>query len=572
MNIMQSWMSLSLVALLLVLGTTPAAATGSGDWTPPENMSGWQDALEVYRLETGADGTLALVWPIFDLTVPQAALYARVRQPGGSWEPAKNLSGNLASSSIWNPRYWNAKVAPDGTAWVAWTDIDDTQTGDNRRVMVAHRPPGGTWQTEALWGYETEIRSADLAVGPAGDIAVAWVACAADLTTPSQGPCALQVRRRFAGAAAWEPIERLDQSPSSPPDMGIWRAYALVGPGGLTVVVWVEANPANSNEWAVRAARWDSKSATWHVNNDVSNGWFVPLHDEGLAQPVMGEDGTVVVAWTGDYSLVPSPLAGPNALPAHQSATMNSAGTWSLPAPISTLGGNDLGSPWLSLKGGVTVAAWERQDTSGKWAIYANARDAGGTWGSEQQVSPASATYTDATIHDLRQWPGGTAVILWSAYDNSRPADQDSALFWSGRSPSGTWGGAGQGQLGDWAPNLYGSALALAEDGSGAALWATEDSSQPTNQQGTLLAATWPPGGPAWSQPHVIDSGRKLTLIYSGGAVAVPDRSSVAAAWLAGRVGTVINPAIVSSLAIFFSELAPGRQRVYLPLLLRNYR
>ena len=30
---------------------------------PPTNLSDWQDAMEVYRLEVGSDGTQAAFWP-----------------------------------------------------------------------------------------------------------------------------------------------------------------------------------------------------------------------------------------------------------------------------------------------------------------------------------------------------------------------------------------------------------------------------------------------------------------------------------------------------------------------------
>jgi hypothetical protein len=388
-------------------------------------------------------------------------------------------------------------------------------------------------------------------------MAAVWVASAYDLTSPEKGPCAVNARYRFPGAPQWEPIRRLDGSTG----MGILPAYVRVGPGGLAVVVWTEANPADSSLRKVRSVAFDPGAGGWEPTvTDVTPNWFVPTPYDWLAPPVMGEGGTFVVAWSAKMDPMSNQVA-------QYSATRSAIGVWSGPVQISTPTTDRLGDARLALRGGTTVAAWESINAANQETIYANARDAGQTWGSQAWL--ASGYLNSATLRDVSLWPDGTAMVLWDEDDSNLPSGADSAMYWNARPPSGPWGGGGQGQIGGKVQTIFGGALSLADDGSGVALWGLRDTNQPANQEGRLEVASWPPGGPDWSQPEALLDGQVFMAILPEGLDAGPEGTPVAAAWLVVR--SVTNP-LDPSYAFYFSELGGGDGgfRLYLPLVTRN--
>jgi hypothetical protein len=555
MKIRRLWNVVMAVALLAL---SPAAlAAGGGGWSPPANLSGWQPPMEMHRLALGADGTQAVFWVVYGLPFTYGELWARVRPPGGEWSPAANVSGPVGPLMLWMGQYWNVGVAPDGTVQALWTVRDTSQPPDSDvRVMAATRPPGGTWTApEPFSGWVTMVRSAGLHVGPDGDMAAVWVACATDSSTLADGPCDVQVRRRPPGAPAWTPAAVIDFSPA-----GIGRAHARVGPGGLIVAVWVEAAAMMPSSWAVMARAYLPATGMWELSPAELSGWIEPREPNAdwLAWPVMGPDGTVVVAWIAKTG------AGSAQDAQYSNTRVAATGTWSAPpAKISAdRDAGELGPPRLAIgQNGTVAAAWERRNAAGQQAVYANARDPGGAWGAEAQVS---ATWlSDVFLSGLEVWPGGTAVVLWQAEDAGRPATADEGLFWSARPPSGAWGGGGQGQLGNWVDRITGAALALRGDGSGAAVWAEVDAGQPANQQAGVRAAIWPAGGP-WGAPETLAAGYIGAGVWEGGVKAGPAGGAIAAAWLIVR--DVPNPAD-PGYAVFFSEWPAWR--VYLPVMLR---
>jgi len=504
-------------------------------------------------MRIGDDGTQVVYWIDYDLVGPKSAFRARVRPPGGSSGQVEDITGWVTGI---NPRYWTVAVAPDGTAWAVWAIGDPGQpAGSQFKMKAAQRLPDGTWQSEDWTSWLAQVRFVDLSVGPHGDLVAAWVACNTTSTTPSVGPCTVNARRRPAGATVWGPTQQLNSLLG--PD-GVDEAYALVGPGGLVVVVWDQVKPGVPAEWGVMANAYDPATGVWDgVMTQVSV--FVEPRNVGnwLAQPVMDPGGTVVAAWTAKTA----PASSKDAQ--YSSTRAASAGTWSSPAQISAPNiANSFEEPRLAVgQNGTVVAAWEWENTAGtQAAIFANARDAGSTWGSEAQVS--TSLVSSVSLHDLGVWPDGTAMVLWEEKDNTRPADVDEALWWSARTPPNTWGSGGGGQLWGWGKAVSGAALELSSDGTGTVAWSVEDANQPTNQQGAVLAAHWPSGGPSWDSPATIVEGYKMAFLWHEGLAAGPGGRSVGAAFLVQRDVTAPTPGV----AIFYSG---WQKAIYLPAVLR---
>jgi len=545
----------AMVLGLLAAAVAPGLGAGGGGWSTPANISGWFTAGEPIWLRAGADGTQAAFWMAGDpSTVPvQAALWVRVRSAGQQWDTAENLSGWVSPAALFFPPHWNAAVAPDGTVWVIRTVMD----APGMRVVADKHPAGGSWQTESLSNWATAVRSVELHIGPDGDLAAVWVECDTMSGDLAQGNCAVNVRRRGAVAAGWEPAEKVDSSSA-----GVGQAYGLVGPGGLTVVIWTEANAMMAKQWAAIARAYSPATSGWDTSPANVSGWIEPRLSRWLVQPVMGADGTFVAAWNAK-------MAPGAAYDAHFSSTRQAAsGNWNAaPSQISAdHDANTLGSPMLAVgQGGTVIAAWWCEPGSGgQYAIYANARDPGGTWWTEAQVS--SSLLDSVTLYDLGVWAtDDTAVVLWGTQDSSRTPLEDETVMWSGRPPGGLWGDGGQGQLGSWYDRLSGAALALGSDGSAAAVWAAIDGSQPTNQQGTVLAANRPPGGP-WGTPETLASGHKLAVTWMEGLVVGQGGRPVSALWLGMR--DVADPLTTPSFAVYYGEWP--KWQIFLPLVLRD--
>lgn len=547
-----------LFSLVLTLGTTPLQGSPlvepefASTWSTPVNLSGWQNSVSEPVLRVGADGTQAAFWWQYTFSPSQMSLWASVLPPGGNWSPAERVSAWQPTStfSTYAVPAQSYGVAPDGTAWAAWMFQDTSQPGNQWRVMSARKPPGLPWQTEPLSNWEYALRSTALHIGPEGDIAATWIACSGTGSW-EQGPCVVRVRRRPAGTSTWETLIRID---NAPPTAGILFAYPLVGPGGLIVVQWFQANA--SSQWAVMARSYSPTAGAWGTGPTQLSSWGV----KWPVDPVMGMDGTVVTAWTGQ-----SPDPAKDVL--YSATRPASTGSWSPAVEISSryVPTSQTGITGATLaigQNGTAVVAWEWWVSPTQKAIYANARDPGGVWGGAVRVSN---WHTYINLEGLDIWPGGTVVLLWEATDLGKPANADSGLFWSGRQPYGNWGGGGSGQLGAWMPDIYGAALALGQDGTAVALWAPADAGQPANRPFGIQAATWPSGGP-WGAPQTLASGHEYTYVDRNGLVVGLGGQLVGAAWQAVRHTDSYS-------ANFYSGFggAPARQpRAFLPIVMRQ--
>lgn len=538
------WSLMAAIALLVT--TTPALTASSPGWAEPTNLSEWQTTIDhTVRLELGTDGTQAAFWIQRNVSGTQWSLWTRVRPGGGDWNSAENLSGWLDPLASGVPAYWSTGAAPDGTIWALWTAIDNSVPGggDNQEVKVARWPPGGSWQWETLtpW-HETEIKTVDLYIGPGGDLATAWVACAGTM-------CHIRVRRRLSGSTSWESVYQPDGE-AFPVEIG--QVYILVGPSGLTVVMWEQTDPLAPSNWGVIARAYTPipTPGAWDASPQYISGWKTYLD---LARPVMDPAGTVTAAW---LTISPDPSKRAN----YSATRAVAGGTWNSPVVISTAkSGFGYWAPWLVVSQNGTVAAiWAYASSPSQRAVFANARDPGSIWGTETQLSNWMHLIS---LEGLEVWPGGTVMALWWGRDSGRPATEDEALFWSARSPSSAWGSGGQGQLTDWYDDIEQGDLELGDDGSAVAVWAIGDAGQPVGQQQAVQAVTWPAGGP-WSAPAQISDWHKDTWIEHGALIIGSGGRPRGVVWRTTRDATLYA-------AVFYSEFP--LYRVFLPLTLRSF-
>jgi hypothetical protein len=537
----------------------PAQANPLADWSPSEtNLSGWQPLhLKEERLLVGQDGALAAFWIGYDFTTNQSSLWGRVRQPGGEWTPAVNISGYHTSSYL----YWDASVTPDSTFWVLWAWPQTNQ------VRAAFYPLGGPWQNDDPTTQPgTSISGAQMAASPDGYLAAGWVDCAGFYTPP----CTLNVARRFPGAPDWEPVETIDNGWTNTliDDSNL---YILAGSGGVTVVLWPEANPNAPGEWGMFVRSYDPGSGTWSPPKTTPpiSGWKADLD---ASQLIMFPDNTVIAAWLAN-------LANPAQSALFSSTCTAGSSAWSAPAQISTARG-DACYPRLAIgENGATAAIWMCNGST-KDELFANARDPGGAWGTETSISGLQDKIDNWHVG---VWPNGDTLVVWGVQDMKQPPTSDERLYWSLRPANGIWGGGGQGHLGDWVEHTHGSDLALGNDGSAVLVWGIKG----TSGFYSVQAATWPPGGP-WEPPTSISGDYAGAYVLEKGLTIGMEGQPVGVVWRAdSNVG--------SDEAILFNEQnfpppspeptptpttgpsptptsgppPPGGVQVYLPLVLK---
>lgn len=542
----------TLGVLLLILSLPPPLLLGAGGgWTSPLNLSNWQNVVSETRhwAAVGADATMLACWTTTDFSSGTEMLWARVRSPAGVWSAAFNPSGALPQNTL-SDNHVACKVAPDGTAFVLWRHRQSTP-GTPQQVRGAYRTTAGDWQPLDLTTGTTidEIRSIDLAIGPNGHRAAVWVGCN---TSAGWTTCFTDGRRGPAGSVQWTPVFHADSDVLFPLGRQADVATVVVGPGGLTVVVWERYYNAGNRELVARA--WLPTVGDWEPGVTVLDTQLNPALAEWLARPVMDPAGAVVVAYNTRL-----PIMAQNA--AHFSVTRNTAGGWSAPVAISNVHPQgDLRAPRLAVgANGAVIAAWERATGGTTSVLEADARDTGGAWG-------GLATLTGAQVFvrgfDLGVSPDGVGWVAWSAEDKS-VATLRSNTFYSRRLPGGAWGSGGQGALDGWYSEAHGMALEVTRDGDAVALWAGSDANQPANQQDRVRAAVFLRGGVGWGAPTTLAQGMQQAAVWWGGLAAAPTDRPLAALWYHRRDVTTGGRT-----AIFFAAM--DWPEVYLPVVRRQ--
>jgi len=268
----------------------------AASWTPIRNLSGWQDC-ETFplSLRMNENGDQVAFWIKMEVQNPNAItrIMANIKYKGQPWGDAHDVTGALSPVQLYLPFFNDGQIAPDGTAWIAWTIKDEAQIGKQYKVLAAHCSPGGTWITEDISEWETFIRSADLSVGLNGDVAVAWVSAGTDSSNFTQGPSSVHAKRRPSSTGTFNPIHTIATYPS----VGCSRVFSMVEPTGIAVVVYGEAVTAGGTQWHLTSQSynpgtgWDSSvtNVSGLIDTSLSNYWY--------ADPVMSEDGTVITAW-----------------------------------------------------------------------------------------------------------------------------------------------------------------------------------------------------------------------------------------------------------------------------------
>ncbi len=523
---------IKIIVLFLIISCLQPISIMAGDdpqWSFPNNLSGWLYSTGGLVLEQNNNGTVAVVWHELDgIPATSFALMVKVRSPSGSWGSTENVTGFIPLPSSINS--FQVRVAPDDTVWFAMV----TDEGSYSLVKVYQRKNTNSWQQLILSAPMSKIRGMDFHIGPDGDIGLIWVGCD-DGTDYTKGSCQTLARRRAAESQFWTSIEPLETSSN-----GLALPSIRVGPNGMMIATWVKFESAPN--WRVLGKFCPSPTALWQSGvSNVSNSVEPFFADESwVSAPVMGADGTFVIAWlhkTGaNYVMKSSTRSAVTSL-------------WSAEARISsehpTVG---MEIPRLAVgQDGTVTAVWTRVDNgTGKYAAFANVRDAGGIWAPTETQLSAWMTY--AGIEDLVVLPDGRSVVIWKERDNTK-LPKDEAAYWAHRVKSGGWI---SGQVSSWNNGVYGAALAGIQNDGVYVVWAENNSSLPQNETYTILNTGCSFSSHVCSPPMVLAGGYKYAALYDGSVDFTMIKPSASVSWFGSRNSN--NPLYSSESAIFFSQ------------------
>jgi len=316
------------VAATLLNNGSAASAAPATRWRATETVSGRFSGFETPATAVSGQGDVLVAWS------GSGRVEARLRPPGGAWDPIVPLSapGAVATAPaaamdgrggalvVWRERKGGSRVAlplrfPSG----ATSTVLRTAVGQRVVVVARARPAGGAWGP----AVELSARSANRSDGADPQVAIAR-----DGTAVAAWPYGrtIQVRTRSA-SGRWSAVQSLDAqgAPS--------HLHLALDPSGAAALVWVSTHqhsralgPTPNRVADVRVALRPAGGG-WQPSADVSG----PLPYE-IPNPRIAVAGNLraVAVWNRMAPPGPDMSFSSNA----EVAVHAPGGGWSAPRPV----------------------------------------------------------------------------------------------------------------------------------------------------------------------------------------------------------------------------------------------
>jgi hypothetical protein len=415
-----------LVALACLVGLAlPASALADPPWSPTQNMSMPHVFVDPVDMTASGDGTALAWWSWQDGTGRQAPTGVSLASlpRGGAFGPERaapsgtvDIQGYAQTRAIalttrlldlsFPTRLAVAFGGTSGTFGSARRIVDERSLGGvpklavnargdaaiayyrnlggtNNRVMVSLRRAGGSFGAPFQVAHG-RIRSVAVAVGPRGDVLVAWDA---------RGT--IQARYRSPSASGFQPIETISSDPTF-----FAQIQAAVTDGGRCYVAWSAKFLSEGgsqgpvfDQVAVRPAGHRFRTA----QRLESDGESFAQRPVALA---LTENRDATVAWTG--------FDGANSRV--RVASTDPAGRFGAPKDVSPAGRDGVVSD-LAAAGGTRLVVWDNGSFDAN-QVFAALAPPGGPFGAAEAVSAAQeARAGHATLT-------GVPTVVWT----NRPA------------------------------------------------------------------------------------------------------------------------------------------------------
>ncbi|MEV5277398.1 FG-GAP-like repeat-containing protein [Streptomyces sp. NPDC052811] len=263
-----AWVDVAAAGARLLTSALPA---GAASWSSPVQIAA-ADRIQDIQLAGTPAGRTVVVWA--HGVDPQYEVYAAERTGAdGAWSAPARLDATAAGVQ---DAYPQVAVAADGSVTAVWTEYGSAgaafKSAEQGAADTVWSAPHDTFD------HPVAASHAKLALGPRGDLAMAWLANGA-----------LDYARRPAGAAAWGPVETAAPTDS----FGDAVPSPLPGPDGDVTLVWSDYQSGTDGYW-IRTTTRAAATGTWAPVQTLSTQYAgaTPFAAD------IGADGTVCAGWS----------------------------------------------------------------------------------------------------------------------------------------------------------------------------------------------------------------------------------------------------------------------------------
>ncbi|HVL90237.1 MAG TPA: choice-of-anchor P family protein, partial [Actinomycetota bacterium] len=219
------------------------------------------------------------------------------------------------------------------------------------------------------------------------------------------------MRRRLSGALILATLASIMAAPQSVPALGTRTTEA--------VSVWQHRNSGSTTGWDIwwsALGRAGTGPLTWHTNGTpIATALSTLAGDEKNPHVASREAGSIAV-WQRSTGTGSSATGWD----IYFSTLSNSSGTWTAPAAVSTVAGDDYDPNVAIDPAGNAIAVWVHRNTNGTRQIYWSVKPVSGSWTTAAALpsTGGKASLPEITLTAIQSVSGSTigryAVATWS--------------------------------------------------------------------------------------------------------------------------------------------------------------
>lgn len=367
-------------------GTQPVVQASTrpagGTWSAPVDLAAGRSIFNP-QLTVDPAGNATAVWRVRE--IDRSVVQTSTRPAGGVWSAPVDLSVDTSVDLSQPTDVPQVAVDASGIVTATWSRFEAKPSEAFKHVVqAATRLTDGTWTAPVDLSVPGQhARTTDLAVDPAGNATVIWVAGSL-----------VQAATRPAGGTWAAPV---DLSTIAGPRA---NPRIVVDPAGTATAVWGTFTTTYGIQTATR-----SPGAPWSAPADLS----APGQDT-FDTPELAADrrGTVTALWQrhdGSGWIVTS-------------ATRPAGGAWTAPVDLSATG-HDAWDPQVAVDpAGNATAVWSLADepmSDSARTVQAARRTVAGEWTAPVDLSRGGTAWNPQVALDS----SGNATTVWSHNDGS---------------------------------------------------------------------------------------------------------------------------------------------------------
>ena len=380
-----------LSCLACLIGALPAWATPA--WLPATELSASGIRANNPAVAMDSAGDTVAVWEgHHDIS---HNVQVSTRSPGASFSAPLDLS-----EASTEPR---VAMTPGGEAVIAWVHFENP----NSVIEVSTAQPGGGFSPPTVVSSaepNSNPQGLQLAVNPAGEIAVAWVqkepsssvdpdqfSVLASVGAPASG---------FSAPAIISPTPLIVENEAR-------DVRLAIDPGGDVTAVW--------DYFEAAAERDVVQGASLPAGGSFSAPLNLSEAGQSAFEPAVAIDsaGEAIAVWTRSN--------GTNFI--IQASSGQPGGSFSAPIGLSEAGA-DASMPEIAMApGGAATVAWIRPDSEDFWIAQASAGSPGESFSAPVNLS---ASGEDAEDPEVAINASGAATVVWQRFDGSNKIAQAS--------------------------------------------------------------------------------------------------------------------------------------------------